>query len=453
MRNVPATSGRALSVLLALVLLAAPARAHGGPGIAGASVDAPTWLFLLTGGIAVVAPVLLTAFVTDRKLLTAASERRLPVPNGAAVRRWGGRVAGAVGLLALGAVLVVGVAGPAEADRNVAVLLVWVVWWAGVTASAYLVGDAWPALDPFARLTSPLPDRGRVSLPGWVGRWPAVAGLLLLVWLEIVTGVATDPGQLSAVVAAYAVATLLGSAVLGREAWRRQVDPVAGVFELYGRVAPIQRTDDGLTVTAPGAGLIDDGTTRASEAGFVLALLWVTWFDGFVATPSWQRLAAPAVGTGAPGELVYFAALLAGYALCVGVYWGVAETVRGSVTKPARTVGTFAPALVPIAAGYHLAHYLPYLLQQLPTTVVVAADPLTPPTAPPILGLPEWIGWVGPVAVLTGHLLAVGVAHARSVGVSEKRGATRRRYLAVVTLCTIGALWLLAQPTIDAPFL
>ncbi|NHX37881.1 MULTISPECIES: hypothetical protein [Halolamina] len=453
--------GRWLTVPAAATLFAAPARAHGGPGITAGEVDAPTWLFLLTGVAVVAVSLLLTSVVTDRALLAAYHDRPLSVPAGPAIRRWGGRVGGAVGLLGLAGVLAGGLLGPPEAARNLAVLLVWVLWWVGLTASTYLLGNGWPAVDPFGRLATVLPTAERFSLPDWAGRWPAVAGLLLLVWLEIVTAVSADPRQLTAVVAAYLAATLAGTLLFGRESWRRQIDPIGGVFELFGRVAPIQRTDDGLVLVAAGAALSRpdaDATTRASEVGFVLALLWVTAFDGFVATPGWQSLAAPIVRAGLPAALTYFAAMLGGYALLFGAYWLASGGVRRTgqtYLSTSRIAAAFAPALVPLAAGYHFAHYLPYLLTQLPAAVVVASNPLSPPGAPPVLGLPGWVGWIAPLAVLTGHLLAVWTAHSRAVELFSGRERSIRSqfpYVVVMVLYSIAALWLLAQPTVEVPF-
>ncbi|MFW5911217.1 MAG: hypothetical protein ACOCQV_00620 [Halolamina sp.] len=447
--------------MLATALFTAPASGHGGPGIGSGSVDAPMWLFLLTGGGVIGISVLVTSYVTDRGLLAASHDHTRTVPGGEAIRHWGGYVGAVIGVLALAAVVVVGVFGPLEPARNLAVLLVWVAWWAGFTASTYLVGNSWPALDPFGRIAAPLSGAGRVAVPDWVGRWPAVAGLLLLVWLEVVTEVASDAQQLTVVVGGYLVATVVGYVLLGRATWRRQFDPVAGVFDLYGRLAPVQRTDDGLTICPPGAALREtdaDATTRASEIGFVIALLWVTTFDGFVATPGWQSLAAPVVRAGLPADLTYFAAMLLGYALCFTVFWIASKRVRtsGQTSLPVSHVAAaFAPALLPIAAGYHFGHYLPYLLQQLPAVAVAATAPLSPPIPLPVLGLPAWIGWVGPVSVLAGHLLAVWVAHARAFDLFTGRRQPIRSqfpYVVVMVLYTITGLWLLAQPTIDAPF-
>ncbi|MEF8801363.1 MAG: hypothetical protein V5A38_11935 [Halolamina sp.] len=457
----------ALTLVFAITVFGRPALAHGGPGIQSQPVDTPIWLFLLTGGGVIAVSFLLTSFVTDRGVLDAYHERRLSVPGGAVIRDWGTYIAAILGVAGLAAVLVIGVFGPPDPGRNLAVLLVWAVWWAGFTISTYLIGNAWPAIDPFARLTDLLPERGGVDLPAWVGRWPAVAGLLLLVWLEVVSNVASDPIQLATVVGLYAVASLVGSAILGSKTWRRQIDPISNVFRLYGKIAPVQRSEDGLVLAAPGAGLanLDDpdeptaGTTLQSEVGFVIALLWVTSYDGFVATPGWEALAGPVVRAGLPAELTYFGALLLGYGLFLAAYWWASKLVRraGRTFRSRVAIGAaFAPSLVPIAAGYHLGHYLPYFLRLAPSSAVVAASPLSPPLGPPVLVLPGWVASIGPIAVLAGHVLAVWVAHSRAFELfTGKLQPIRSQYpyVLVMVLYTMTGLWLLAQPTIDAPFL
>lgn len=461
-RRVRNTAARVALVAFATALFAAPALAHGGPGIASAPVSTPTWLFLLTGGGVIAISFLLTSFVTDRATLEGYHERRLGLPGGTALRRAGSILGVAVGLLGLAAVIGVGLFGPDEGGRNLAVLLVWVFWWAGFTISVYLVGNSWPAFDPFRHLAAAVPETGRYDLPASVGSWPSVAGLLLLVWVEVVSDVASDPIQLAGVVIAYAVATVAGVAAFGRDTWVSQVDPIAHVFRIYGRVAPVQRTDDGLELVIPGAALAaervkaDGGveTGVSSEVGFIVALLWVTSFDGFVATPLWRDILVPIASVGVPPRLVYFAAMLLGYAVFLGAYWGASKYARktGDTYLSASSIAiAFAPALVPIAAGYHFAHYLPYFLRLLPSVVLAATAPLAPPELQ-ILSMPGWVGGIGPTAVLLGHVLAVWVAHSRSFDLfTGKLQPIRSQYpfVIVMVVYTMSSLWLLAQPVIQ----
>jgi hypothetical protein len=113
--------------------------------------------------------------------------------------------------------------------------------------------------------------------------------------------------------------------------------------------------------------------------------------------------------------------------------------------------------LLPIAAGYHLAHNLVSVLVLGPTFVAVAAAPLSPPPSPPQLaGLPGWFGGLEFAFVLLGHLLAVWVAHATAYELFPSRlQAVRSQYgvTAVMVCYTMLSLWIVAEPYVAPPFI
>ncbi|MFB6304351.1 MAG: hypothetical protein ABEH47_04230 [Haloferacaceae archaeon] len=442
----------------ALAFVAAPAAAHGGAvrGAARDPVAVPTWLFLATGGAVVGVSFLLASFVTDRRLVAAVHGwgRRLPDAGPLAVA-----AARVVGLAGLAAVVAVGYLGPASGVRNLAVLLVWVGWWGGYVASAYLVGDTWPAMNPFRTLASALPSLDR-PYPERLGAWPAVAGLLALVWLEVTTPLAADPRLLATVVLGYAALTLAGAAAFGTDRWFGTVDPVARVLRYYGRVAPLTRTEDGLRLRLPGSALAErrlvDGR---DEVAFVVALLFVTTYDGFVATGPWATAVRAVVGAGVPPLVAYLGTYLGGFALALGAYLAAAGAARrwaSTYVAPGALAERFAPPLLAIAAGYHLAHNLGTVLTLLPTLAVVAAAPLAPPAAPPRLLVPDWLTGVRLGLVLVGHLLAVWVAHAVAYDLFPDRlQAVRSQYgvTAVMVAFTMVSLWIVSEPFVAPPYL
>jgi len=471
----------------ALILLAEPALAHGGT-LRGEdrSLSVPTWLFLATGAGAVGASFLLSSFVTDRRFVRSvhAVRRTLDAPRPALVVAT--RTLGVVGLVA---VVAVGLVGPADPLLNLGVLLVWGAWWAGFAMTTYLVGNAWPALNPWRTLARWLPA-GDGRLPDRLGAWPAVAGLLGLIWLEVVSPLADDPRLLGAVVAAYTVLTLAGAAVF--EDWFERVDPVSRTFRLYGRVAPLgrlrehepepEREDEGegddiaparaaaggaspapdggdaLVVRYPGAALTAPLRNEPGAAAFVVALLWATTFDGLVATPAWRAVAGPLVRAGLPAALLYPLALVAGFGLFVAAYRGAVGYGRlaaDSYLPESLLARRFAPPLVAIAAGYHAAHYLGYFLSLTPILAGALTSPLAPP-APAYLVVPGWFGGVELAAVLAGHVLAVWIAHAVAYDLFPSRlQAVRSQYaLTLVMICYTGAsLFVVSQPSGAVPYL
>jgi len=444
----------AIGALLAALAAVPPASAHGGGlgAAARSSLTIPTWLVVLTGGAAVGASFLLASFVTDYALIRAIDGWRARLPDPGRVAVLLGRL---VGLGGLGVVLLVGVIDPGP-GTNLAVLLVWVGWWAGYTGSVYLVGNTWPVLNPWRTLAGLLPSLDR-AYPERLGAWPAVVALLALVWVEVASPVASDAALLATLVAAYTLLTLAGAAVLGAEAWFAHVDPVARVFRAYGRVAPVAREGGRLRLRLPGAGLTGEAG-GAADVAFVVALLWVTTFDGLVATPAWRRFAGLAVGAGLPPAVLYPLGLVAGLVAFLGVYRGAARWARrtaGTYRSAEALAVVFAPSLLAIAAGYHLAHYLGYFLTLAPALATAATRPLVGLTSAPTLALPPWFEFVGMAAVLAGHLLAIWVAHARAYELFPgRRQAVRSQYplVGVMVFYTLTSLWIIAQPEVPVPY-
>jgi hypothetical protein len=444
------------ALFLLPTLAAGGALAHGG-GLAGSSSEpltVPLWLFLSTGGAVVAASFLLASSVTDRRLVRRFHEASRALPSGATALE---RVGQTVGLLGLALVLVVGAVGPADPLRSAAVLLVWAGWWAGYTMTTYLVGNGWPALNPFRTLAAPFGD-GLRTYPERLGSWPAAVGLLALVWVEVVSPLADDPRALALAVGGYGVLTLAGAAVFGREDWFAHADPMSRVFAAYGAVAPVQRDEDGFRLVLPGAELVRDPAADASAVALVVALVWGTTYDGLVGTPLWRSVATTLVGAGVPAMALYPAVLGLGFLVFLGAFRLAARAVRPvapTYLSAAALARAFAPSLLPIAAGYHLAHYLDYFLSLTPALAAALRSPLAPP-APRLLVLPDWFGGLSVAFVLLGHLLAVWVAHGVAYDrLPSRLAAVRSQYpitLAMV-LYTMVSLWIVTRPSVTPPFL
>ena len=448
-----------IGMVLATVLSTGSVVAHAaGLRAAGAStVAVPTWLFLATGGGAVGASFLLASFVTDRVFIRSFHEWGGTLRSPGRLVSLAGRAAG-VGLLLL--TVYIGYVGPPTGFRNFAVVFVWIVWWGGYVASTYLLGNSWPTLNPFRTLADLLPTLGR-SYPDRLGAWPSVAGLLALIWIEVVTPLADDPRLLATMIVAYTGFTVTGAVVFGSETWFDSVDPISRAFYYFGRFAPFERTDDGIAFRLPGMALTDRGVVSGrDEAAFIICLLYVTTFDGFVATWLWADIVVGIVELGVPPLLVYGVAYVAGFGLFLAAFWwsmGLARRYGDTYITREELARRFAPSLLAIAVGYHLAHNLAFVIGLLPTVAVVSAAPLSPPQQPPVLAsLPAWISGLEMTLVLLGHVLAVWVAHAAAYDLLPGRlEAIKSQY--GITLVMVGytmiSLWVVTTPTVEPPFL
>jgi hypothetical protein len=449
-----------LIAALGVVALSGTALAHGGSlrSSPARSLSIPLWLFLATGGGVVGASFLLASFITDRELIRAVEEYRRSVTLSATVTRGLVMFGRAVGVVGLVAVVVVGLFGPRDPLANLGVLVVWVAWWAGFTMTTYTVGNTWPVLNPWRTLASFLPSLDR-PYPDRLGAWPATVGLLALIWLEVVSPLADAPRLLAGVVLGYTIVTLGGAVYLGAERYFQRVDPVSRVFRFYGAVAPLYRNENGrIRFRLPGTGL--ESATLAgsrSEVAFVVALLWVTSYDGLVATPPWGDVLRPLVGLGVPAALLYPLALLTGFGLFLVLFRvavGRGKEAAESYLDTELLARRFAPSLLAIAAGYHVAHYLGYFLELLPTLLATLTDPLSPP-GPRALVLPVWFDGFELVFVLVGHVVAIWVAHAVAYDLFPSRmQAIRSQYAltAVMVFYTMTSLWIVSRPYAAPPF-
>lgn len=381
----------------------------------------PLGAYLVGAGLTV---ALSFVFVLARNLRAAPLPSPTPVRVPRAVRV-GLRIAG---LAAWGWIMAQGIAG-GSSDAAVAPLFLWVYGWVGLAVISALVFPAWEWLDPFATLHDILAWALRrlgvtawrpATLPRRARHWPAVAGLVAFTWLELVA--APGAAVLAVVLAAYTMLTLALMAQYGRDRWRAEGETFTVWFRVLNRLAPlgIARLDrTGAAVAARIDDTPDPGIlVRRTFASGLLELPWGTAailiaavsaagiiFDGFSQTVVF------ASAFGAPTLLPKTVLLLA---------WLALVSLAAAWVRRAVSPGAIGAGLLPIAAGYLVAHYLTYLLVDGQRIVVALSDPLqqgwdlfgTAAYEPSNGWLPPGLVWtVQLAAVVGGHMLGAWAGH------------------------------------------
>jgi hypothetical protein len=400
--------------------------AHGIGGVEGLPLDGE--LVLQTGGVVVLFSFLAVALLWRHPRFTGpVTGRPLPAALDARALRI---VLRAVMLLVGAGVVAYGFAGPQDPDANPAPRVLYVLLWVGVVPASLLLGPVWRVANPLrllhllGALALRVPVDGTARLPVRLGYWPAAAGLLVFVWLELVAPERDRPAVVAGFLLVYALVHV-GAALRFGARWFDCGDAFEVYSTLTGAVSAFGRLSDGRIGVRNSFRGLAAVPVAPGLVGFVAVWWGSTVFDGLTGWVGWQVLALPAV-------------------LDTLVLGGLVLLVAGAYrAATGRLAGALASTLVPIAAGYTIAHYIVLLLVEAPRGLAqLAGQELGPVPAVPAPGLVAGIQ-IG--AVLAGHVVAVVAAHDRSVALlpEHRRLADQVPLVLLMVVYTMVGLYLL----------
>jgi len=305
-----------------------------------------------------------------------------------------------------------------------------------------------------------------LAYPARVGRWPAAAWIFAFAVCELCWAKATQPGPLAILMLIYLVVMLVGMSVYGVEPWVRNADGFGVLWGLIASLAPIGRRADGrLVLRAPVASAARTGAAAGTVA-LLLTSVGSTAFDGAKEGALFNNLAKDlqsffhslGLSLGTALELGFVVGLLGAIGIVTLVWMAGMEGMPPAKAAPGRVAlaRAFAHALIPIAAGYLVAHYFSLLAYNGQDLWRLASDPLGKGsdlfggagssidygilTATAI-----WYVQVG--ALVVGHVAALVLAHDRALELyTDHRAATRSQIVMLVLMVafTCVGLWLLS---------
>jgi len=391
-------------------------------------------------------------------------------------------VTGAIGVFLLGAVVYAGLEGTDEPSLNFAVTFVFVTFWLGMVILSILLGDVFRAFNPWRaiartvgavfRLIAGQPHSPPLRYPERLGRWPAVAGIVAFVWIELVYAtsglgaVGLQPATVAAAALAYTAYTLIAMTLFGVETWLQRGEAFSVYYGMFSQLAPLEVRDGRLGVRRPLAAATHWARVPGSIA-LVVATIGSTTFDG-AQEGLWQepigdlfdRLTDLGLGPTAAfrtSESVFFALTLAGVA---AIYWAGVRGMRTLRGSPAlRSLGrSFAHTLIPIGVAYLAAHYFSlFVFAEQAQFTYLLSDPLG--DGSDLFGTASsgidygllsanTIWYVQVAALVTGHVTGLLLAHDRAITVYGDPGRasrSQRWMLLVMVAFTCLGLFLLSQ--------
>jgi hypothetical protein len=439
----------------------------------------PAWLFAWGASLVlIISFALLSVAWTSARLQR---EQWRPVPRSlsrAVVNPATDVLCGLIGVGLFVVVLYAGFRGISDPTQNFAIVFVFYTFWLGMVLVSVLLGDVFRAFNPWRALgrlvsggfrlvagqSAPAPLR----YPDRLGRWPAVIGVLLFIWLELIAGGGASPSPHNIAVATviYSAVTFACMALFGVEEWIGRGEAFSAYFGMFSRLGPFEARQGKLGTRKFLTGA-PQWAAVPGAAALVLASIAVTSFDGaqegaLSGAIRWTFERCSDLGFSLPDSfrIANTIWLLIVFAGVSALYWlGIQgmHTVRGSppVGELARS---FAHTLIPIALAYLVAHYFSaFLYQEQAQFTYILSDPLG--HGSDLFGTAggginygivssNTVWYVQVAALVIGHVTALTLAHDRALWVyDDVRYASRSQYfmLAVMVAFTCFGLFLLSQ--------
>ncbi len=149
-------------------------------------------------------------------------------------------------------IIFAGLFGSPIAERNIATVLTWNIWWTGLIVSVFFMGSAWCAVCPWDALASWLvkrrlwkrssPDnRLNLKVPRRLRNvWPALFMLIILTWLELGVGITNNPEMTAMMALIMVVLATVSLAIYEGKAFCRYFCPVGRTIGFYSQLAAVE---------------------------------------------------------------------------------------------------------------------------------------------------------------------------------------------------------------------
>ncbi len=441
----------------------------------------PTDLYIFGGALVVALSFAVMAVIPSSGLMTLERARvRLgSLPD------WTSSTPALLTLLFIVGLIVAGYTGSPDPLLNPLPVVVWGIWWVGFTFATALFGNLWDWLNPWRPLYSIVTavpglrvwrERPPLRYPAKLAYWPAVVLLFAFAWFELIYPAPQDPTVLADAVTVYMLITLAGMLWFGGETWLKYGECFTLFFRIVSMLSPFDPRRSGieerrsLGATLPGIRLVKVEALPVSGVTFVLLALSAVSFDGFSRTFWWLGT----IGVNPleyPGRTMLMTANTAGF---IGLFLTLMAVFVIAVLAGRRlsrinwtteeSLGRFVASIVPIAFGYHFAHYLPEFMIDIQFALRALSDPYQ--LGWDLLGLRDYevnaaflgnhvlvqLVWKLQVAaIVLAHVVAVGVSHLLAIGQLESLGQavlSQAPMTALMIAYTLFGLWLLATPVV-----
>ena len=358
--------------------------------------------------------------------------------------------------------------------------------WIGTMFVSSMIFNLWPTINPWKTMFEILEKIIKKTLtkknisslnfeyPKKLGMWPGVILLFLFVWIENVHPASSSPRLLAMLATLYSLLTLTGMFYFGKNIWLKNAEFFSIFFHFVSRFSPLHISENLpkntpknkliIEITLYGSKVISSTINSFSKLCFILLMLSAITFDGLKETPIWNTIDSFAYQihpqlTPAPIKSLGLLGTFLGFTSMYFVFSWIMKQFAQTSLNPEDIAKLFATSLLPIAIGYHIAHYFTYLIIQGQILILLISDPFgfdwnlfgTADYTINISILNAKFAWfLGISAIVIGHIFAVIIAHVIALNNFNKNQALKSQYpmLILMILYTIFSLWIIAQPIV-----
>jgi len=447
-----------LGLGLGLMLSASDASAHAAATRALVML-LPTDIYTAFGVGAVILTIALTALVPPAVFRALFGTERIEAKPASA----SGLSLASFALLA--ALITLGLTGPRDPLENLLPLTVFSVWWIFLPLVQASMGDIWLRLNPWSGLVALVfPKQPPFTIPKAWGVWPALATFALAEAYMITDIAPVDPARLAIVLGIYWLGTFFLCGIFGPE-WLARGEGLTVFLSLMARLSPLKR---GAWPAFVGHRIVNGAAIPVSLGIFALSMLALGSFDGLNGTFWWLNTIGinPLAFPGRSAVIWSNRAGMIGAIIALTLIFALAVRLGLELIGRGRDFSQIFPSLaltvLPIALGYHLAHFLTGALVNVQYFVFALDDPLQ--SGASLLGFSnhyvttsffnqrhtvETIWLVQAGAIVLAHMAAVILSHAvalRRFGSHKAAVMSQMPVAAFMVAYTIFGLWLLASP-------
>ncbi len=454
--------GTTLAVILFSVIFANAAVAH--VSERALVLILPTDIYIFFGVSAVAVTVFLTVLVPPSVFGILGGDE--PAVPESFLQTKPQTLASLISLFIFFSLIYLGLFGPRDPLQNLLPLSLFTVWWIVFPIFQAVLGNLWSWINPWVGMVQVV-FKGHYlkELPAQVGVWPAIITYFTAAVYTLTDLAPDDPDRLARVASGYWLFTFTMCGVFGKT-WLYRGEGFTVFFNLLAQLSLRRAAPFGLRF--PGQIIISQPPQGLSVALFAIIMLALGSFDGLNETFWWMSqlginpLEFPGRSAiawqnrfGMFGAIVL---LTACFGACV---WGGLALIGRTVSFKSMFC-RLSLSLLPIALGYHLAHFLTAAMVNLQYFLVALNDPFE--TGAALLGWERfyvttsffnqhhtvkaiWLTQAG--TIVLAHIIAVILAHMIALKAFDNHRLAVVSQLPVVAfmlLYTIFGLWLLASP-------